>query len=1528
MLTSPGFLRADAQAARPCTVLGTSGNDVLAGTPRADVLCGFGGDDVLRGLGSNDVLRGGRGDDRVLGGPGNDRLRGWGGDDSLSGGGGDDVLRGSRHSDRLSGGGGDDVLRGWRHSDSLSGGTGSDDLLGAQGNDSLAGGGGADVLRGGGAADRLDGGPGSDDLLGGDGRDRLDARDAPGYVDRLFCGPGGDTALVDAADSVGSDCENVPGNAAPTDIALSNASVAENQPAGTVVGDLTAVDPDAGDVHAFALASGAGDADNASFQVVGADVRTNVVFDYETKNSFTIRLRVVDGHGGSYEEQFTISVSDVPENANPVAVDDAYSTTEDAQLDLPTSGPGSPAENDTDADGDPLDVTAASNPSGGSVSISGGQIEFVPTPDLCGAAAGGFDYTVSDGQGGTDTGHVSVDITCVDDSPVAVDDASALNEDAAATAIDVLVNDTDPDGGPKSITATTDGSNGVVVITGSGTGLTYEPAADFCGSDSFTYRLNGGSAATVSVTVTCVNDAPSFVKGPDQANVANQNADGSPRAFTIDPWATAISAGPANESGQTVEFVIDSVIPASIFTVQPSVSATGVLSFTTDPTQTGTATIVLRIRDNGGTANGGSDTSVTQSFTIQTINPPPIAVDDSYTATGNVGINVGIPAEGVLLRGTDDTLFGATITHCGATSGTAAAVSGGTCTTTSASGGNVVLNTNGTFTYNPPPGVTGTDHFFYRLTNSAGSSVGDVSITIGDMIWFVENDAAACTALAAGCGRLSSPFSTLAAFQAVNSGAAPNPQPGDTVFLHTGSGAYTGGVALRDEQPLIGQGAGASIATISGITLAPFSNPLPATGGAHPSLTTSAAATNAITLGSGNTVRGLDIGNKTGFGIAGTNFGTLTLSEVDITGSGQALNLTTGTANATFGTLSSSSGTNGVALVGVSGSPTATGGTLTGATGDELVISGGGASFTYPGSITNTGTNRAVNITGKTGGTVALSGQITDTGGSGDGISLSGNTGATINLTGGVQLSTGAAAAFTATGGGTVNVTGASNTLATTTGTALNVANTTIGAGGLNFRSISANGGANGIVLNTTGSNGGLTVTGTGTTDGSGGTIQNTTTRGASLVATGQVSLSNMAFTNAATVDFPAAPTGLSLGNNTADNAAVHLQTVDGAALTNVDINGSAEHGINIHDVQSFSLVASSILNAGNAADEDGIHAYRLSGTSAVTNTTITSSGDDNVNIQNNTNLPTAFTNVGTINVTGGSFNTGVLGSGLLFGIRGTHSTTINIAGVTTNNNFSGGVVADTFDTATSDIEVSGSTITNNNDAIQISSNNGNTDFDIHDNPNITNQDFVNITILKAAFSTGGSLEGRIRNNPNIDVENGHTADAVSTFQAGGGSLSVVVSGNDFDYAGTQRVILAQAGQDGGGALNATITGNAIDVALDGAGNAVTGILAQAAIASPSGDGASLCADLGGAGTLANTFTHSLGGNMAGGDIRARQRLNGTARLPGYAGAANDTAAVSAYLIGRNALVNSPPATATAESTGFAGGGACPQPSP
>ncbi len=128
--------------------------------------------------------------------------------------------------------------------------------------------------------------------------------------------------------------------------------------------------------------------------------------------------------------------------------------------------------------------------------------------------------------------------------------------------------------------------------------------------------------------------------------------------------------------------------------------------------------------------------------------------------------------------------------------------------------------------------------------------------------------------------------------------------PGDSIFLFSGN--YTGGFTLANNQRLIGQGATDTLANIAGVTVPTFSDPLPATGGASPVITTTVAATVAVPLGSGNHLRGFTVGNTAGAKIFGNNFGTLTVGnnatpDVILSGSGRALGLTNGTFAATSG---------------------------------------------------------------------------------------------------------------------------------------------------------------------------------------------------------------------------------------------------------------------------------------------------------------------------------------------------------------------------------------------------------------------------------------------------------------------------------------------------------------------------------------------------------------------------------------------------------------------------------------------------
>ena len=120
------------------------------------------------------------------------------------------------------------------------------------------------------------------------------------------------------ADTTDSDGDKVPDtwdpNEDPTGLALSNAGVAENEAVGTVVGAFTTTDADTGDTHTYTLASGTGDTDNGSFKITGSSLETTATFDYEAQSSQMIRVKTDDGNGGTFEQAFTISITDIVED--------------------------------------------------------------------------------------------------------------------------------------------------------------------------------------------------------------------------------------------------------------------------------------------------------------------------------------------------------------------------------------------------------------------------------------------------------------------------------------------------------------------------------------------------------------------------------------------------------------------------------------------------------------------------------------------------------------------------------------------------------------------------------------------------------------------------------------------------------------------------------------------------------------------------------------------------------------------------------------------------------------------------------------------------------------------------------------------------------------------------------------------------------------------------------------------------------------------------------------------------------------
>ena len=107
-------------------------------------------------------------------------------------------------------------------------------------------------------------------------------------------------------------------NEAPTDVTLSNNAIAENSASGSTVGTFSTVDPEPGDAHVYDLVPGSGDTDNASFTITGNQLKTAAVFNYETKSSYSIRVRASElappfGGGQAFYRQFTINITDVNE---------------------------------------------------------------------------------------------------------------------------------------------------------------------------------------------------------------------------------------------------------------------------------------------------------------------------------------------------------------------------------------------------------------------------------------------------------------------------------------------------------------------------------------------------------------------------------------------------------------------------------------------------------------------------------------------------------------------------------------------------------------------------------------------------------------------------------------------------------------------------------------------------------------------------------------------------------------------------------------------------------------------------------------------------------------------------------------------------------------------------------------------------------------------------------------------------------------------------------------------------------------
>ncbi|HIF9326003.1 TPA: retention module-containing protein, partial [Photobacterium damselae] len=262
----------------------------------------------------------------------------------------------------------------------------------------------------------------------------------------------------------------------------------------SINGQLTATDAD-GDDLTFELVDGS---EPTNGQVtVNPDGSWEYVPnpDFNGEDSFTVV--VDDGNGGT--DTITVTVNVTPTNDTPVGEDVSTETQEETAVSGQLTA--------TDVDGDNLTFKPGTNPENGQVTINAdGSWEYVPNPDFNGEDS--FTVVVDDGNGGSDTITVTVNVTPVNDAPVGDDVSAETQEDTAVTG---QLTATDVDSDNLTFKPGTNPENGSVTINADGS-WEYVPNPDFNGEDSFTVVVDDGNGGTdtitVTVNVTPVNDAP------------------------------------------------------------------------------------------------------------------------------------------------------------------------------------------------------------------------------------------------------------------------------------------------------------------------------------------------------------------------------------------------------------------------------------------------------------------------------------------------------------------------------------------------------------------------------------------------------------------------------------------------------------------------------------------------------------------------------------------------------------------------------------------------------------------------------------------------------------------------------------------------------------------------------------------------------------------------------------------------------------------------------------------------------------
>ena len=462
--------------------------------------------------------------------------------------------------------------------------------------------------------------------------------------------------------------------------------IANDDSAGTPLGvpvniDVLANDTDA-DGDTLSISGLPSTTANGTLSLSGNQVVYTPNAGFDGTDTFTYTVS-----DGALTDTATVSVQ-VGGQLPPIATPDSATSENGATASIAVLA------NDSDPNGDTISITGVGTLANGTATFVGDQVVFTPPADTNFVGTVTFPYSITDGNGGTATADVTVFVDR-ERPPIANADATTIRAGSTAT-VNVLVNDSDPDGDSITITGVSEPDNGEVTVVGNNAIYIPNKAAqtpngqeDFSGTDSFFYSITDGNGGTASARVR-------VTVGGNQPPIAVDDATGTAVGTAV---AIDVLANDTDPEGSTV----------TIFGVgsgangRTSISNNQIVYSPNSPTFIGADSFVYSISDG----NGGVDTA---TVTVQVGDLPPAAIDDTAT------VNVGSAATTINVLANDSDPDGGSFTLTG--------VSVPGQGTASISNNNTPDFPNDDFIiYQPNASFTmagGTDAFTYTITNDRG----------------------------------------------------------------------------------------------------------------------------------------------------------------------------------------------------------------------------------------------------------------------------------------------------------------------------------------------------------------------------------------------------------------------------------------------------------------------------------------------------------------------------------------------------------------------------------------------------------------------------------------------------------------------------------------------------------------------------------------------------------------------------------------------------------------------------------------